>query len=122
MLLLVQLVLGKSTLINLIPRFYDATDGEILVDGKNVKDYKLENLYNKLGYIPQKAVIFDGNVNFNVSYGESKNKKSDKLIKKAIEVAQAKDFIEEMDDKYESHLASRWNKYFWWSKTKNIYS
>ena len=61
------------------------------------------------GYIPQKAVIFDGNVNFNVSYGESKNNKSEEVIKKAIEVAQAKDFIEEMDEKYESHLASRWN-------------
>ena len=61
------------------------------------------------GYIPQKAVIFDGNVNFNVSYGESKNDKSEEVIKKAIEVAQAKDFIEEMDEKYESHLASRWN-------------
>ena len=61
---------GKSTLINLIPRFYDATDGEILVDGINVKDYKLEKLYNKLGYVPQKAVMFDGSVKFNVAYGE----------------------------------------------------
>ena len=61
------------------------------------------------GYIPQKAVIFDGSVNYNVSYGESKNNKNEDIIKKAIEVAQAKDFIEEMDEKYESHLASRWN-------------
>ena len=100
---------GKSTLINLIPRFYDATEGEILVDGVNVKDYKLDSLYNKLGYIPQKAVMFDGSVNFNISFGESKNgKKSEKLIKKAIEVAQAKEFVEEMDEKYETHIASRW--------------
>ena len=100
---------GKSTLINLIPRFYDATEGEILVDGVNVKDYKLESLYDKLGYIPQKAVMFDGSVNFNISFGESKNgKKSEKLIKKAIEVAQAKEFVEEMDEKYETHIASRW--------------
>ena len=98
---------GKSTLINLIPRFYDATDGEILVDGINVKDYKLEELYNKLGYIPQKAVLFDGSVNFNVSYGESKQgEKSEELIKKAIEVAQAKEFVENMDEKYETHIAS----------------
>ena len=68
---------GKSTLINLIPRFYDATDGEVLVDGINVKDYKLEALYNKLGYIPQKAVMFNGTVTSNVSYGENgKNQKS----------------------------------------------
>ena len=109
MLLLAQLVHGKSTLINLIPRFYDVTKGEVLVDGINVKDYKLESLYNKLGYIPQKAVMFDGSVNFNISFGESKNgKKSEKLIKKAIEVAQAKEFVEEMDEKYETHIASRW--------------
>ena len=97
---------GKSTLINLIPRFYDATDGEILVDGINVKDYKLESLYNKLGYVSQKAVIFDGTVEENVSYGENNKEKSDKLIKKAIEVAQAKEFVEKLDDKYDSHIAS----------------
>ena len=98
---------GKSTLINLIPRFYDATDGEVLVDGINVKEYQLETLYNKLGYIPQKAVMFDGSVNFNVSYGESKNGiKSEELIKKAIQVAQATEFVENMDDKYETHIAS----------------
>ena len=98
---------GKSTLINLVPRFYDATDGEILVDGINVKDYQLETLYNKLGYIPQKAVIFDGSVNFNVAYGESKNgEKSEELIKKAVEVAQATEFVENMDEKYETHIAS----------------
>ena len=98
---------GKSTLINLIPRFYDATDGEVIVDGINVKEYQLETLYNKLGYIPQKAVMFDGSVNFNVSYGESKNGiKSEELIKKAIQVAQATEFVENMDDKYETHIAS----------------
>ena len=98
---------GKSTLINLIPRFYDATDGEILVDGINVKEYKLEELYNKLGYVPQKAVMFDGSVKFNVSFGESKSgEKSEELIKKAIEVAQAKDFVEAMDESYDTHIAS----------------
>ncbi len=97
---------GKSTLINLVPRFYDATDGEVLVDGINVKEYKLEALYNKLGYIPQKAVIFDGSVNFNVAYGDNGKDKSEEQIKKAIEVAQASDFVLKMDNQYETHLAS----------------
>ena len=97
---------GKSTLINLIPRFYDATDGEVLVDGINVKDYTQEVLHNLLGYIPQKAVMFDGSVSSNVSYGyNGKAKPSKKQIKKAIEVAQATDFVEKMDDTYESHIA-----------------
>ena len=97
---------GKSTLINLIPRFYDATRGEVLVDGINVKDYKQETLHNLLGYIPQKAVMFDGTISSNVSYGyNGKAKATKKQIKKAIEVAQATDFVEKMDDKYESHIA-----------------
>lgn len=98
---------GKSTLINLVPRFYDATEGEVLVDGVNVKDYKQECLYNKIGYVPQKAVLFDGTVNFNVAYGDNgKAKISEKKIKEAIKVAQATDFVEKMDDKYDSHIAS----------------
>lgn len=97
---------GKSTLINLVPRFYDATDGEVLVDGINVKEYKAETLNNKIGYVPQKAVMFNGTVNFNVSFGENSNGKiSEKKIKEAVEVAQAKDFVEKMDDKYECHIA-----------------
>ena len=97
---------GKSTLINLIPRFYDATDGEVLVDGINVKDYKLEALYNKLGYIPQKAVMFNGTVTSNVSYGENgKNQKDENLIKEAIRVAQATEFVEKMDEGYNGHIA-----------------
>ena len=66
---------GKSSLINLVPRFYDATDGEVLVDGVNVKDYKQETLRNKIGYVPQKAVIFNGTINENVSYGENGQEK-----------------------------------------------
>jgi len=97
---------GKSTLINLIPRLYDATVGEVLVDGVNVKEYKEAALNNKIGYVSQKAVLFDGDVNFNVSFGESKKEITDKKIKEAIKVAQAKDFVEDMDDKYESHIAS----------------
>ena len=96
---------GKSTLINLVPRFYDATDGEVLVDGINVKDYQEKALNNKLGYIPQKAVIFNGSVNFNISYGDNGKEKTQKDIKEAISVAQAKEFVEKMDDAYETHLA-----------------
>ena len=97
---------GKSTVINLIPRFYDVTDGEVLVDGINVKDYRLELLYNIVGYVPQKAVMFDGTVNYNISYGEAKKKISKEKIKEAIKVAQAKDFVEKMDKDYNSHIAS----------------
>lgn len=96
---------GKSTLINLVPRFYDATNGEVLVDGVNVKDYQEKALNNKLGYIPQKAVIFNGSVNFNISYGDNGKEKTQKDIKEAISVAQAKEFVEKMDDAYETHLA-----------------
>ncbi len=98
---------GKSTLINLVPRFYDATEGEVLVDGINVKDYTQEFLHNKIGYVPQKAVMFDGTVNTNIAYGENgKPEVTEKQIKKAIEVAQGKEFVEKMDNKYDTHIAS----------------
>lgn len=97
---------GKSTLINLVVRFYDATDGEILVDGVNVKEYDLKHLYNKIGYVPQKAVIFDGTVNSNIAYGESLKTKSNDKLKEASKVAQADEFINKMDDRYDTHIAS----------------
>ena len=97
---------GKSTLINLIPRFYDVTSGEVLVDGVNVKEYKLSSLYNKLGYVPQKAVMFNGTVKSNVSYGNNGGKKANlNKVKEAIKVAQATEFVEKMDDKYDTHIA-----------------
>ena len=97
---------GKTTLINLIPRFYDVTEGEVLVDGVNVKDYSQNFLHNKLGYVPQRAVIFSGSVNYNVSYGDNgKGEIPEEKIKKAISVAQATDFVEKMPEKYESHIA-----------------
>ena len=96
---------GKSTLINLVPRFYDVTEGEVLVDGINVKDYKLESLYNKLGYVSQKAVIFNGSIKENVSYGKSLKKVKSDNIKKAVEVAQASEFVENMDMKYDTVLS-----------------
>ena len=97
---------GKSTLINLIPRFYDVTEGEILVDGVNVKDYKLEYLHNKIGYVPQKAVMFTGTVNSNVSYGDNgRAKATSQKIKEAIKVAQGTEFVEKMSKQYDSHIA-----------------
>ena len=100
---------GKSTLINLVPRFYDVTDGEILIDGVNVKKYKQEFLNNKIGYVPQKAVIFSGSINYNVAYGDNGKEKTEKVIKDAIRVAQASEFVEKMDDKYETMLAQGGN-------------
>lgn len=97
---------GKSTLINLIPRFYDATEGEILIDGVNVKDYDLEYLYNKLGYIPQKAVMFNGTVKENVAYGSNGKKFTKEKIERSIKIAQAKDFVSKMDKDIDSHIAS----------------
>lgn len=96
---------GKSTIVNLLMRFYDVTDGEILIDGVNIKDYKGEYLHNKLGYVPQKAVMFSGTVNYNVAYGDNGKKKSDKLIKEAVKVAQAEDFVLKMPNKYENDIA-----------------
>ena len=97
---------GKSSLINLVPRFYDATDGEVLVDGVNVKDYTLEELHNKLGYIPQKAVMFTGTVKSNVAYGtKNDNKPSEEKVKEAINIAQAYEFVSKMDGGVNAHIA-----------------
>ena len=98
---------GKSTLINLIPRFYDVTEGEVLVDGVNVKDYNQEFLHNKIGYVPQKAVIFDGTVRSNIAYGDNgKGDISDDNVLDAARVAQAKEFVEKLEDSYNTHIAS----------------
>ncbi|MBE6161097.1 MAG: ABC transporter ATP-binding protein [Firmicutes bacterium] len=96
---------GKTTLIDLVPRFYDVTDGEILIDGINVKDYKLEKLYEKLGYVSQKAIMFTGSIKDNVSYGNNGVKKKLNKVKEAIKVAQGEDFVEKMEKTYDSHIA-----------------
>ena len=97
---------GKSTLINLIPRFYDVTDGEILVDGENVKNYDLKILYNKIGYISQSAIMFNGSVYENVSYGDNgRGKPTLEEVKEAIRVAQGKEFVEKMENDYSAHIA-----------------
>lgn len=99
---------GKSTIVNLIPRLYDATEGEVLVDGINVKKYKESSLFDLIGYISQKAVMFRGTILDNIGLGMKNNKKisKDKMIK-AIEVAQGKEFVEKLPDKYNYSLAEQ---------------
>ncbi len=94
---------GKTTLVGLIPRFYDATEGEVLVDGVNVKDLDLDTLYNKLGYVTQKAVLFSGSIKDNVFFGQSAAAESDENLEEAIELSQAKEFV----DKTENGTAHR---------------
>jgi ATP-binding cassette, subfamily B, multidrug efflux pump len=97
---------GKSTLLNLIPRFMEATEGEILVDGLNVKNYKLEALRDKIGYVSQKAVMFSGSVSSNITFGEEdKDSVEQTKIQRAVEIAQGKDFIEKMDQQYEATIS-----------------
>ena len=97
---------GKSTLVNLIPRFYDVSDGEILVDGVNVQDYALEDLRNKVGYIPQKAVLFSGDVKGNLDFGQSQETPlSEQAMWQALELAQSKNFIEDKEAGLASEVA-----------------
>ena len=96
---------GKSTLINLIPRFYDVTDGEIIIDGINVKDYSLHTLHNIIGYISQKAVIFTGSVKENITFGDNDKKVTNEMVNEALEVAQASEFVNKMDKGIDSHIA-----------------
>ena len=95
---------GKSTIVNLIMRFYDVTEGEILIDGKNIKEYKLDALYKKIGYVPQRAVMFNGSVKYNISYGDKKV--SEKDMKNAARVAQASEFIDKMPKGYDANVSS----------------
>ena len=97
---------GKTTLISLIPRFYDATDGEVLVDGINVKDYEFDTLYDKLGYVTQKAVLFAGSIRENVFFGESAAPETDEELKNAIELSQAEEFVDKLPDGTE-HMISQ---------------
>ncbi len=97
---------GKSTLINLVPRFFDAVEGEILINGVNIREYTLEALRGKIGYVPQKAVLFQGSVASNVAYGDSgRSKVSEEEIKKAVAIAQSTDFVESMEGRYGAAIA-----------------
>lgn len=97
---------GKSTLINLIPRFYDASSGQVLINGIDVRDYKLFDLNEKIGYVAQKAVLFKGKVSDNIAFGTNKERINDETdIWEALEIAQAKDFVSELEDKLDSDIA-----------------
>ena len=97
---------GKTTAVNLLMRFYDCTQGEILVDGINVKDYQLSALYNKIGYVPQRAVLFSGTVNDNVAFGDNgKQVIGETQVKQAVAIAQSKDFVEKMEGAYQGNIA-----------------
>ena len=94
---------GKSTLINLIPRFYDVTEGRVLVDGMDVRDYSAKGLMKKIGHVPQKGFLFSGTVKSNILFGVD-DKNDEKRMKEAAEIAQAKEFIEKLPEKYDSKI------------------
>ena len=97
---------GKSTLINLVPRFYDATSGQILIDGVDIKDYNLNSLRNKLGYISQRAVMFSGTVRSNLTLGENgKGEQTDEQMDEALKISCALDFVNKMENKKDSFIA-----------------
>ncbi len=97
---------GKSTVVNLIPRFYDVTGGEILIDGVNIKDVSQKDLRNKIGFVPQKGILFSGTIESNIKYGKDI---TDDEMKRVAEIAQASEFIEKKDEKYDSEIAQGGN-------------
>lgn len=97
---------GKSTVVNLIPRFYDATEGEVLVDGLNVKEYRQKELRSKIGYVSQKAILFSGDITSNVAYGDSgKGPATEEAVKNAVDVAQGTEFVERQEGTYKGYVA-----------------
>lgn len=103
---------GKSTLINLIPRFYDATEGEVLVNGMNVKEYEQKHLRNKLGYVPQKVTLFEGSIESNIAFGDNgRSKISKDDVVYGIYGAQATEFVERLDGQYEAHVSQGGNNF-----------
>lgn len=97
---------GKSTVVNLIPRFYDASEGEVLVDGVNVREYTQQALRNKIGYVSQKAILFAGSVRDNINFGDNgRGPIADEMVKQAIATAQATEFIEQMEEDYDSRVS-----------------
>lgn len=97
---------GKSTVVNLIPRFYDASEGEVLVDGVNVREYTQQALRNKIGYVSQKAILFAGSVRDNINFGDNgRGPIADEMVKQAIATAQATEFIEQMEDGYDGRVS-----------------
>ena len=101
------LVHGKSTVVNLIPRFYDVTDGELLVDGVNVKDVKQKDLRDLIGFVPQKGILFSGTIESNIKYSD--DNMNNEIMEKAAEIAQATEFIDNMKDKYDYKISQGGN-------------
>ncbi len=96
----------KTTLINLIPRFYDASTGEVLVDGANVRTYRQKDLRSRIGYVSQKAILFSGTVSSNIAFGDNGGGMvSKEYIRKAVSIAQATEFVEKMDGTYDAPIA-----------------
>lgn len=98
---------GKTSLVNLIPRFYDAEEGSVLVDGVDVRDYRLDALHSKIGYVPQKAVLFSGTVADNVRYGSQSSHRTDEDVRHAVAVAQGKEFVEGLEGGYDGEVSER---------------
>lgn len=96
---------GKSTLVNLIPRFYDATEGQVLVDGVDVREYNQKALRDKIGYVSQKAILFSGTVSTNVAYGDMGESMTGDQIRRGVRIAQAEEFVQKMDGTYDAHIA-----------------
>lgn len=96
---------GKSTLVNLIPRFYDATGGQVLVDGIDVREYDQKALRRRIGYVPQSAVIFSGSVEYNINYGDTSADRTEDDVRKALEIAQGIDFVEKMEGGMDGHVS-----------------
>lgn len=96
---------GKSTLINLIPRFYDATEGTITIDDVNIKEYQLEDLYNKIGYVPQKAMLFRGTIKDNIDFGDNGKSVHERSMSEAASIAQSLDFIENLPERFDASVA-----------------
>ena len=110
---------GKSTLVNLIPRFYDVTGGELLVDGVNVKDVSQKELRKRIGFVPQKGVLFSGTIESNIKYGDINI--SDEQMKKSAQIAQATEFIESKENGYNSGIAQGGNNVSRRTETTFIY-
>lgn len=96
---------GKSTLVELITRFYDVTSGSVLVDGVDVRDYQLRTLHSKLGYVPQNAIIFSGSVTDNVNFGEGSEKRTADDVRRALRIAQAEEFVDSLPEKEQTHIS-----------------
>lgn len=96
---------GKSTLISLVPRFYEATSGEVLINGLDIKNYAAEDLMRRIGYVPQKGILFEGDIKSNITFGNAQSSEND--VHKAARIAQAENFIEKLDQKYHSHITEK---------------